>query len=75
MKLGGGDEGGTDKQKEDELKLPDEKSVAESTKDKEEQQKKKADDLWACFLSEVGPRPKAETPGSPQVSDGEMFKH
>lgn len=72
MKLEGGADGGTDKQKE-ELKLPEEDSVDESTTIKVEQQKRKADDLWASFLSDVGQRPKAETPGSQQVGDAEMF--
>ncbi|MCJ8733379.1 hypothetical protein PDJAM_G00222600 [Pangasius djambal] len=71
LKLDGGDEGGTGKQEEEELKLPDEKSVEEeSTKGKEEQQTKKADDLWASFLSDVGPRPKAEAPDSQQTTAG-----
>lgn len=73
MKLEGGDEGGPDKPKEEELKVPDEKPVDESTEGKEQQQKKKADDLWASFLSDVGPRPKAEAPGSQQVGDSETF--
>lgn len=72
MKLEGGDDGGTDKQKE-ELRLPDGEAVGESTTNKVEQQKRKEDDLWASFLSDVGPRPKAETPGSQQVSDAETF--
>ncbi|XP_017322148.1 craniofacial development protein 1 isoform X1 [Ictalurus punctatus] len=68
LTLQGGDKGGTDKPKEEELKLPEEKSVSESSKDKEEQQKKKADDLWTSFLSDVGPRPKTATPGSQQTT-------
>lgn len=72
MKLEGGDDG-TDKQKEEELNLPNKKSGAESTENKEEQQKKKADDLWASFLSEVGPRPTAENPGLQQVGDSQVF--
>lgn len=68
LTLEGGDKGGTDKAKEEELKLPEEKSVSESSKDKEEQQKKKADDLWTSFLSDVGPRPKTATPGSQQTT-------
>ncbi|XP_026783606.3 craniofacial development protein 1 isoform X1 [Pangasianodon hypophthalmus] len=71
LKLEGGEEGGTDKQKEEEVKLLDEKTVEEEpTKGKEEQQQRKADDLWASFLSDVGPRPKAEAPGSHQTTAG-----
>lgn len=33
-------------------------------KDDEASQKKKADDLWALFLSDVGPRPKAGSAAS-----------
>ncbi|KAI7802460.1 craniofacial development protein 1 [Triplophysa rosa] len=40
---------------EDETK---EESAVRSTQKNEEQQKKKSDDLWASFLSDVGPRPK-----------------
>uniref|UniRef100_A0A9J8B959 Craniofacial development protein 1 n=1 Tax=Cyprinus carpio carpio TaxID=630221 RepID=A0A9J8B959_CYPCA len=42
--------------------------VTESKEGKEENMKKKADDLWASFLSDVGPRPKeaAESTGSQQ---------
>ncbi|KAF5907654.1 craniofacial development protein 1, partial [Clarias magur] len=68
LKLEEGDKGGTDNKKEEELKLPDEDPVAESTQGGEEKQKKKADDLWASFLSDVGPRPKAEAPGSQQIT-------
>ncbi|KAK3548651.1 hypothetical protein QTP70_015924 [Hemibagrus guttatus] len=68
LKLEGGDEGGTVKQKEEELNLPEEKSVAESTTDKGHEQKKKADNLWASFLSDVGPRPKAEAPASREIT-------
>ncbi|KAG9336969.1 hypothetical protein JZ751_029987 [Albula glossodonta] len=35
---------------------------------KEEKEKKKADDLWASFLSDVGPRPKTSAPTSASVS-------
>ncbi|XP_058244234.1 craniofacial development protein 1 isoform X2 [Hemibagrus wyckioides] len=68
LKLEGDDDGGTFKQKEEELNLPEEKSVAESTTDKGHEQKKKADDLWASFLSDVGQRPKAEAPASGQIT-------
>ncbi|XP_029687953.1 craniofacial development protein 1 [Takifugu rubripes] len=37
-------------------------------KDDEASQKKKADDLWALFLSDVGSRPKACSAGSPSCS-------
>ncbi|KAJ8335606.1 hypothetical protein SKAU_G00389480 [Synaphobranchus kaupii] len=32
--------------------------------------KKKADDLWASFLSDVGPRPKLSSPASVSAPDG-----
>ncbi|KAI1889997.1 hypothetical protein AGOR_G00168670 [Albula goreensis] len=35
---------------------------------KEEKEKKKADDLWANFLSDVGPRPKPSAPASASAS-------
>lgn len=75
MKLEEGGKDGTDNKKEEELKLPDEESLPEpeSTQGGEEKQKKKADDLWASFLSDVGPRPKAVAPGSQQVSDSKIF--
>lgn len=41
---------------EDETKVD---FAVRSTEKNEEQKKKKADDLWASFLSDVGPRPKA----------------
>lgn len=69
MKLEGGGEGGTERQKEEGPEVSEEKSAGEATKGKEERQKKKADDLWASFLSDVGPRPKAETPDPRQVGD------
>ncbi|KAI2653581.1 Craniofacial development protein 1 [Labeo rohita] len=49
LKLEGDGEGGSaDQQKEN----------------NEEKQKKKADDLWASFLSDVGPRPQAAAPST-----------
>ncbi|XP_035273366.1 craniofacial development protein 1 [Anguilla anguilla] len=35
-----------------------------------EMEKKKADDLWASFLSDVGPRPKLSTPASESAPSG-----
>lgn len=64
----GGDEGGTFKQKKEDPELPEEMPVAESLNKKENRQKKAADDLWASFLSEVGPRPNAEASGSQQTT-------
>ncbi|GAA6092087.1 craniofacial development protein 1 [Tachysurus ichikawai] len=68
LKLEEGDEGGVVKQKEEELKLPEETSVADSTQNKEDEQKKNADNLWASFLSDVGSRPKSEAPASPPIA-------
>ncbi|KAK2848135.1 hypothetical protein Q7C36_009817 [Tachysurus vachellii] len=66
LKLEEGDEGGTIKLKEEEL--PEETSVADSTQNKEDEQKKKADNLWASFLSDVGSRPKSKAPASPPIA-------
>lgn len=41
-------------------------------KDDEASQKKRADDLWALFLSDVGPRPKAGSAGSPSCSTAQV---
>lgn len=41
-------------------------------KDDEASQKKKADDLWALFLSDVGSRPKACPAGSPSCSTAQV---
>ncbi|XP_008309767.1 craniofacial development protein 1 [Cynoglossus semilaevis] len=41
---------------------------ATGTGEKETKAKKKADDLWASFLSDVGSRPKESTPASPSSS-------
>uniref|UniRef100_A0A8B9LHZ5 Craniofacial development protein 1 n=1 Tax=Astyanax mexicanus TaxID=7994 RepID=A0A8B9LHZ5_ASTMX len=68
LKLEGGDEGGTDEQKEDEGQAKEEESVPKSVEKHEEKQKQKADDLWASFLKDVGPRPKAQTPASQQTT-------
>ncbi|KAF7699119.1 craniofacial development protein 1 [Silurus meridionalis] len=68
LKLEEGDESNADKQNDEEPQLTDEKPVKKSTEVHEEQHKKKADDLWASFLSEVGHRPKAETPSSQQTT-------
>ncbi|XP_060779940.1 craniofacial development protein 1 [Neoarius graeffei] len=68
LKLEGGDEGGTGEQKKDELKLSDAKSEADAIENQEERQKKKADELWESFLRDVGPRSKAETPASRQMT-------
>lgn len=62
LKFEGGDEGPADNIKEPKETTTDKESGAEPFgKKKEEQAKQKADDLWASFLSDVGPRPKAQT--------------
>ncbi len=69
LKLEDGEGGSADQQKgEDEPK--EDSFVMESKKGNEEKQKKKADDLWASFLSDVGPRNKAAaaSTGSQQVT-------
>ena len=50
----------------EEAQLPQEEveKPTEQVKDDEERQKKKSDDLWASFLSDVGSRPKDCTPAS-----------
>ncbi|KAL7870506.1 hypothetical protein SRHO_G00080030 [Serrasalmus rhombeus] len=66
LKLEEGNEDGSHKQKEEEEegeKLKEDESKSVET---EEKQKKKADDLWASFLKDVGPRPKAQSPASEQ---------
>ncbi|TSS72708.1 Craniofacial development protein 1 [Bagarius yarrelli] len=67
LKMDGGEESGTFKQKEEDPELPEEMPAGKSTNNKEDQQQQKADDLWASFLSDVGPRPKAEAPGTQQI--------
>lgn len=54
---------------EDEIK---EDYVVKSTEKTEEKQKKKSDDLWASFLSEVGPRPKTSV--SPSADSQQVKK-
>lgn len=41
-------------------------------KDDEASQKKKADDLWALFLSDVGPRPKGCSAAPPSCSTAQV---
>lgn len=55
------DEGG-----KDEAQPPQEavEKAAEVAEDEEAVHKKKSDDLWASFLSDVGSRPKESTPAS-----------
>ena len=45
----------------DDLSLDEGESSALQPKDDEDKQKKKSDDLWASFLSDVGSRPKSST--------------
>lgn len=41
-------------------------------KEDEASQKKRADDLWALFLSDVGSRPKSCSAGSPSCSTAQV---
>ncbi|XP_052007786.1 craniofacial development protein 1 [Xyrauchen texanus] len=52
-----GEGSAADQQKDEETK--EDYYAGNSRKDNEDHNKKKADDLWASFLSDVGPRPKA----------------
>ncbi|XP_052387781.1 craniofacial development protein 1 [Carassius gibelio] len=63
LKLEENDEGGSaDQQKGEDNAEEDHFSHVQSQEDIAEKHKKKADDLWASFLSDVGPRPKAAPP-------------
>ncbi|XP_043120172.1 craniofacial development protein 1 [Puntigrus tetrazona] len=63
LKLEDGEGGSADQQKgEDEPK--EDRFLTGAKEGNEEKQKKKADDLWASFLSDVGPRPKAAADAS-----------
>ncbi|XP_063053498.1 craniofacial development protein 1 [Engraulis encrasicolus] len=63
LKLEGEEE--APKQEEEEKEVHKEEEEASGQPDvKEEKSKKKADDLWASFLSDVGQRPKATTQSS-----------
>ncbi|KAG7231026.1 hypothetical protein INR49_025055 [Caranx melampygus] len=55
-----------DKGGSEEAKLPQEEldKPTKLEEDKEAREKKKSDDLWASFLSDVGSRPKESTPAS-----------
>lgn len=60
---------------QDEKEEKSEDQADESTpahKEDEASQKKKADDLWALFLSDVGSRPKACSAGSPSCSTAQV---
>lgn len=53
----------------------EEKARSVSTEINEEQHQQKKDDLWASFLSDVGPRPKfIQTTCLPQVGDPLFLK-
>lgn len=69
LKLEGGDEGGTDEQKDDGGKVEEKESVSKPVEENDEKQKQKSDDLWASFLKDVGPRPKAQTPASQTTAE------
>ncbi|XP_059420949.1 craniofacial development protein 1-like [Carassius carassius] len=63
LKLEENDQGGlADQQKGEDKPEEDNFSHMQSQEDIEEKHKKKADDLWASFLSDVGPQPKAAPP-------------
>ncbi|CAM4582856.1 unnamed protein product [Leuciscus chuanchicus] len=64
LKLAEDGEGGSAGQQEDEDKPEEDNFVTKSRGDGDVKQKKKADDLWASFLSDVGPRPKASDPSA-----------
>lgn len=70
LKLEGDGEGGSADQQKGEDEPKEDHFVTVSKENNEEKQKKKADDLWASFLSDVGPRPQAAAPstGSQQVT-------
>ncbi|XP_067245427.1 craniofacial development protein 1 isoform X2 [Chanodichthys erythropterus] len=57
-------EGGSADQQKDEDEPKEDNFATKSGGDHDDQQKKKADDLWASFLSDVGPRPKASAPSA-----------
>ncbi|XP_072551091.1 craniofacial development protein 1 isoform X1 [Salminus brasiliensis] len=69
LKLEGDDEVGAE-QKEGGGKAEEEedKSVSKPVEQDDKKQKQKADDLWASFLKDVGPRPTAQTPDSEQTT-------
>ncbi|KAL2094122.1 hypothetical protein ACEWY4_011434 [Coilia grayii] len=60
LKLEGEEEDGA-KHQEEEKEAEEEEEVSAEPDRQEEKHKKKADDLWASFLSDVGQRPKAST--------------
>uniref|UniRef100_A0A8C2ANS9 Craniofacial development protein 1 n=2 Tax=Cyprinus carpio TaxID=7962 RepID=A0A8C2ANS9_CYPCA len=65
LRLEENDEGGSaDQQKGEDKPKEDHFSHIQSQEDIEEKHSKKADDLWASFLSDVGPRPKAAAPSA-----------
>ncbi|XP_016125497.1 craniofacial development protein 1-like isoform X4 [Sinocyclocheilus grahami] len=64
LKLEEDDEGGSADQQKGEDKPKEDHFVTESQEDIEEKHKKKADDLWASFLSDVDPQPKAAAPST-----------
>lgn len=63
LKLEGEEEDGAKQTEEGEEEAEEE--VPAKSEVKGEQEKKKADDLWASFLSDVGQRPKASTTPTP----------
>ncbi|XP_071381180.1 craniofacial development protein 1 [Centroberyx affinis] len=64
-KDGGGAQGEEEQQPQEELEMVE--RAGKKAVDEEVKQKKKSDDLWASFLSDVGSKPKAPTP-APQSS-------
>ncbi|KAL1256786.1 hypothetical protein QQF64_012331 [Cirrhinus molitorella] len=73
LKLEGDGEGGSADQQKGEDEPKEDHFVAKSQEDIEEKQKKKADDLWASFLSDVGPsQPKAAPPSTGSLQSTSM---
>lgn len=64
LKLVEDGEGGSADQQKDEDESKEDHFVTKATGKNDDQQKKKADDLWASFLSDVGTRPKASAPSA-----------
>ncbi|XP_051512836.1 craniofacial development protein 1-like isoform X1 [Myxocyprinus asiaticus] len=64
LKLDEDGKGSAADQQKDEHETKGDYYIGKSRGDDEEQKKKKADDLWASFLSDVGPRPKAAAPST-----------
>ncbi|KAK7152167.1 hypothetical protein R3I94_008485 [Phoxinus phoxinus] len=64
LKLAEDGEGGSAGQQKEEDEPKEDDFVTKPRGEIDVKQKKKADDLWASFLSDVGPRPKASAPSA-----------